>query len=188
GVGGHLAGFHQLLEAMKIAPRLHFGLALEQFGAQSSQCAPRGLIGEDEMDVGPPAARGIVEAYLAAVCDIAFGLALPADRLAGYDAGDAVDERHLPPRGRLYRPARYALAERLNRHDILHELREALASPRGEERRCRPVGQKRFSEQRARALLFQCPMGRVGNGLCPLLALAALQSCKSNARRSKAKP
>src|SRR5690606_8141008 len=93
GVRSHLAGFHQLLEAMKIAPRLHFRLALEQFRAQSSKGAYRRLIGEDEMDISSPAARGILKAYLSAVGDIAFGFALPADRLAWRDAGDAVDER-----------------------------------------------------------------------------------------------
>src|SRR3546814_18715508 len=46
-VARHLARFHQLLEAVKVAPRLHLGLALEQLRAEPAERPARGVIGKD---------------------------------------------------------------------------------------------------------------------------------------------
>src|SRR6185369_5015672 len=78
GAGRDLAGFHELLEAVEIAPGLDARFALEQLGDDLAHRSARRIVGDDGAD-DRAARTGAPEFDPATVVDVAAGLGLPAD-------------------------------------------------------------------------------------------------------------
>src|SRR5689334_3451005 len=87
GGGRDLAGFHELLEAPEVAPRLDGGLSLEQLGDHLADEARRGIVENGDADHRAPS-PGMAKIDPAAIGNIGALFGCPCNRLALAFLGD----------------------------------------------------------------------------------------------------